>query len=52
MQFDQGRVVQAGFLRGRGRAVRGAPAVGNVELQVSPTSVWLLALVSRQELTP
>lgn len=37
---------------GQGRAVRGAHAVWNVELQVSPTSACLLAPVSRPELAP
>lgn len=39
-------------MRGQGRAVRGAHAVWNAELQVSPTSAWLLATASRPELTP
>lgn len=39
-------------MRGQGRAVRGAHAAWNVELQVSPTSAWLLAPVSKPELTP
>lgn len=52
LQFDQGKVVLAGFLKGQSRAVRGAYAVQNVALQVSPTSAWPLAPVSRPELTP
>lgn len=32
--------------------MRGAHAVWNAELQVSPTSAWLLAPVPRPELTP
>lgn len=52
LQFDQGKAVLAGFLKGQGRAVKGTYAVQNVVLQVSPTSAWLLAPASRPELTP